>query len=78
MTKLKLGDLTDETPIRRQLSFPADLYRDMTIYGELLAEGSEAKPVEPERLAIAMLTRFLATDRAFQRAKRERGRTATQ
>lgn len=75
MTKLKLADLADDTPVKRTIAFPADLYRDITEYGAILAaQTGEAAAPDPERLAIAMLTRFLATDRAFQKAKRERSR----
>lgn len=75
MTKLRLADLADDTPVKRTIAFPADLYRDITEYGAILAtQTGEAAAPDPERLAIAMLTRFLATDRAFQKAKRERSR----
>lgn len=76
MTKLKLADLADDTPVKRTIVFPADLYNDISQYASILtAESSEDLRPDPDRLVIAMLTRFLATDRAFQRAKRERART---
>lgn len=77
MTKLKLADLADDTPVKRTVAFPADLYRDITEYGAILAgQTGDGAPPDPERLVIAMLGRFLATDRAFQKAKRERARSA--
>lgn len=73
MTKLKLADLADDTPVKRTIAFPADLYRDITAYGAILADqtGDAAAP-DAERLVVAMLGRFLATDRAFQKVKRQR------
>lgn len=77
MTKLKLADLADDTPVKRTVAFPADLYRDITEYGAILAgQTADGAPPDPERLVIAMLGRFLATDRAFQKAKRARARSA--
>ncbi len=68
MTKLKLGPIADDKPVKITLELPAALYRDLTDYGRLLAEGGS--PVEPVKLIVPMLERFITTDRGFAKARR--------
>jgi len=68
MTKLKLGPIVDEKPVRITLELPATLYADLQLYGKLL--GENRAPVEPARLIVPMLQRFIATDRGFAKARR--------
>lgn len=68
MTKLKLGPIADDKPVRITVELPAALHRDLTDYGRLLAEGGT--PVEPAKLVVPMLERFIATDRGFAKARR--------
>ncbi|WP_216330255.1 DUF2274 domain-containing protein [Rhizobium sp. X9] len=68
MAKLKLGPLTDDKPVKINLELPAQLHRDLMDYGVLLADG--AAPIEPARLIVPMLERFIATDRGFAKARR--------
>ncbi len=71
MTGLKLGRITEEKPIKITLDLPAGVHRDLVAYGEALArEMNEAAPIDPARLIAPMLTRFMATDRAFTKARR--------
>ena len=72
MTKLKLGPLPDDKPVKVTVELPAPLHRDLIEYGRLLAEGGNP-PVEPTRLIVPMLERFIATDRGFAKARRESG-----
>ncbi|AJE45709.1 DUF2274 domain-containing protein [Celeribacter indicus] len=69
MTKLKLGPLSDDKPVKLTVELPAQLYRSLVDYGRLLAEPG-SPPVEPLRLIIPMLERFIATDRGFAKARR--------
>ncbi|MCC2095648.1 MAG: DUF2274 domain-containing protein [Hyphomicrobiales bacterium] len=69
MTKLKLGPIADDKPVRITVELPATLHRDLTDYGRLLAEGGT--PIEPAKLIVPMLERFVATDRGFAKAKRQ-------
>lgn len=71
MTKLKLGPIADDKPIKVALEMPAALHRDLTEYGRLLAEGGAA--IEPAKLIVPMLERFIATDRGFAKARRKTG-----
>jgi len=68
MTRLKLGPIADEKPVRLTLEIPAALHADLQLYGRLLAEGGA--PIEPARLIVPMLQRFIATDRGFAKARR--------
>jgi hypothetical protein len=68
MTKLKLGPIIDEKPVRITLEVPAALHADLQLYGRLLGEGGDA--IEPARLIVPMLQRFIATDRGFAKGRR--------
>lgn len=69
MNRLKLGPLVDDKPVRLSVELPASTHRDIVAYAEVL--GSEnGQAVEPSKLIAPMLTRFMATDRAFAKARR--------
>ena len=70
MTKLKIATIEDDRPIRLTLRVPASTHRDLVAYAELLKLEC-GKPVDPTSLIVPMLTRFMATDRAFTRARRK-------
>ena len=72
MTGLKLGPLADEKSVKLTVELPAALFRDLTAYGEILgrADGASGGAVEPARLIVPMLQRFIAADRGFAKARR--------
>lgn len=70
MTKLKLTEVPDDTPVKLTIELPAALHRDLSRYAELLA-GSTGRAVEPGRLIVPMISRFIATDRGFAASKRK-------
>jgi hypothetical protein len=70
MTKLKLGPIQDGKPIRLTVELPAALHRDLVAYAELLARETTQPTIEPAKLIAPMLARFIATDRAFAKARR--------
>ncbi|AWX94444.1 DUF2274 domain-containing protein [Paracoccus mutanolyticus] len=73
MTKLKLGPIADDVPVKLTVELPAGLHRDLTLYGELLARigpGGQGAAVPPQKLVVPMLERFLASDRGFAKARR--------
>lgn len=51
MTKLKLGPIADDKPVK-------------------LGRENNHPPTDPIRLIVPMLERFIATDRAFAKARR--------
>lgn len=70
MTKLKLGPIADDKPVKVTVELPADLHRDLTAYADVLGRESGHPPTDPVRLIVPMLERFIATDRAFAKARR--------
>ena len=70
MTKLKLGPLADDKPVKLGLELPAALHRDLVAYGEILGRANGQNPTPPARRIVPMLERFIATDRGFDKARR--------
>lgn len=70
MSKLKLGPLADDKPVKVSLELPAALHRDLVAYAEALARETGQPAADPVRLIAPMLERFIATDRGFSRARR--------
>ncbi|KRW95982.1 DUF2274 domain-containing protein [Paracoccus sp. MKU1] len=73
MTKLKLGPIADDAPVKLTVELPAGLHRDLVLYGELLRRSGMGGPgvaVPPQKLVVPMLERFLASDRGFAKARR--------
>ncbi|MCB9942783.1 MAG: DUF2274 domain-containing protein [Geminicoccaceae bacterium] len=70
MTKLKLGPLPDDKPVKVTLELPASLHRDLTAYAEVLARETGQTIADPIRLIVPMLERFIATDRGFAKARK--------
>lgn len=73
MTKLKLGPIADDKPVKITLELPAQLHRDLTAYAQVLARESGQPSADPVRLIVPMLERFIATDRGFSKARRAPG-----
>lgn len=71
MTKLKLGPLADDRPVKLAVELPAIVHRDLVAYAAALAAETGGAPAAPEKLVAPMLTRFMATDRAFAKARRQ-------
>lgn len=69
MSKLKLGPLADDKPVRITVELPAATHRDLAAYAEVLGR-ENGQAIEPAKLIAPMLARFMATDRAFTKARR--------
>lgn len=70
MTRLKLSDITDEKPVKLTIEIPARLHGDLIAYGVVLNAGASQGAPTPEQLVAPMLERFIATDRAFAKARK--------
>lgn len=70
MSKLKLGMLEDDKPVKMTVELPAAVHRDLVAYAEVLAKETAQTGIEPAKLVPAMLSRFMATDRAFRKSRR--------
>lgn len=71
MTKLKLGVLEDDKPVKITLELSGSLHRELITYAEVLTKetGTEITPV---KLISPMIERFIASDRGFAKARRAR------
>jgi len=70
MTKLKIGSIEDNKPVTMTVKLPAAVHRDLLAYAEVLKRDS-GHATDPALLIAPMLARFMATDRAFRRARRQ-------
>ena len=70
MSKLKISSIPDDRPVRIKIDLPAAVHRDLAAYAEILGRENGCS-VETSRLIAPMLARFMASDRAFLRARRD-------
>lgn len=70
MTKLKLGAIADDKPVKVTVELPATLHRDLAAYAEALGRESGQQVSDPVRLIVPMLQRFIASDRGFARSRK--------
>jgi hypothetical protein len=71
MAALKLSSVVEDKPVRVTLELPGPLHRDLTRYAAALGSQSGQPPLSPEKLIAPMIERFMATDRAFARIRRQ-------
>ena len=72
MAKLKLCTFDEDKPIKVTHELPASVHRDLVTSAEVLAR-QRGQPInDPVKLIAPMLARFMATDRAFAKARRAR------
>lgn len=69
MTKLKLGPIEDDKPVKVTLELPAALHRDLVAHAEILSRETGQAAADPVRLIVPMLVRFIAADRGFSKAR---------
>lgn len=72
MTKLKLGAIADDKPVKLSVELPASVHRDLVAYSEILARETGQPLSDPGKLIAPMVERFMATDRGFAKARRPR------
>ena len=70
MTRLKLSDIADEKPVKLTIELPATVHRDLVAYADVLGRETGQPVGEPAKLIAPMVERFMATDRAFAKARR--------
>jgi hypothetical protein len=74
MAKLKIAALPDDKPVKVTVELPATVHRDLVAYAEILGREGGQPIRDPVKLIVPMLTRFMAADRAFTKARRARHR----
>ena len=72
MSKLKLGPLTDDKPVKVTIELPAAVHRDLLAYADILGRESGQPVDNPAKLIAPMIERFMATDRGFAKTRRNR------
>ncbi len=75
MAKLKLGAIQDDKPVKITFELSASVHRTLTAYAEMLARETGQAVSNPAKLIGPMLARFMSTDRAFQKAVRDKSLT---
>jgi hypothetical protein len=71
MYKLKLGAVADDKPVKLTIELPANVHRDLVAYADALARETGRSIADASKLVAPMLSRFMATDRAFSKARRK-------
>lgn len=70
MSKLRIGTLPDDKPVKVTADLPASVHRDLVAYAEAIAL-ENGQRIDPVKLIAPMLARFMATDRGFAKTKRK-------
>lgn len=71
MTKLKLGAIEDDKPVKLTIELPAAVHRNLVAYAEAIGlERGQAAP-DPAKLIAPMVERFMVTDRAFGKVRKQ-------
>ena len=77
MGKLRLGPLNNDRTVKVAVELPATVHQDLVVYAEILARESNQPINDPVKLIAPMLARFMATDRAFAKARHAREQSKT-
>lgn len=71
MTKLRLGVIEEDKPVKMTIEFSGALIRELADYARVHAALTGlAAPLAPEKLVPPMIERFMATDREFNKQRR--------
>ena len=71
MSRLRLGPIVEEKPVKAGIELTGKLARDLPAYAAAHAkEKGLPEPLPIERLIPPMLERFIATDRGFAKSRR--------
>jgi hypothetical protein len=68
--KLKIESVADEKPVKLNVELSASVHRDLKAYAQLIEREGGGPVSDPAKLVDPMLSRFMATDRAFARARK--------
>ena len=71
MTRLRLGPIAQDKPVRLSIELPASVHRDLAAYANALAVESGTPALAVDRLVAPMLAQFMSTDRGFAKLRRQ-------
>ena len=74
MSKLRLGTIEDDKPVKITIELPAAVHRNLVAYAKAIGRESGQSAPDPAKIVVPM-KRFMATDRAFARV--EKGKPAS-
>lgn len=69
MTKLKIGALPDDKPVKLNVELPASVHRDLLMYAQAVSRET-GHSIDAAKLISPMIARFMATDRGFSKVRR--------
>lgn len=72
MSKLKLATIEDDKPVKLTIELPAAVHRNLVAYAEAIGRESGQAAPDPAKIVAPMIERFMATDRAFARARKSK------
>ena len=70
MTKLRLGFIESDKPVKLTVELPSSVHRELVAYADAHARATGQTKLAVEKLIAPMLARFMATDRAFAKGRR--------
>ena len=70
MTKLKLGTVENDKPVKLTIELSGAVHRNLVAYAEAIGRESGQPAPDPAKIVAPMIERFMATDRAFARARK--------
>jgi hypothetical protein len=72
MSKLKLGTIEDDKPVKLTIEFPAAVHRNLVAYAEAIGRETGQAAPDPAKIVAPMIDRFMATDRGFAKLRKNR------
>ncbi|MEW6453854.1 MAG: DUF2274 domain-containing protein [Pseudomonadota bacterium] len=72
MTKLKLGTVENDKPVKLTIELSGAVHRNLVAYAEAIGRESGQPAPDPAKIVAPMIERFMATDRAFSRARKQK------
>lgn len=69
MSRLKLGAIEDDKPVKLTIEIPAPIHRNLVAYAEAIARETGQATPDPAKIVAPMIERFMATDRAFAKTR---------
>lgn len=69
MNKLKLGPVIEDKPVRVSIEIAAPLYRELVAYGSILAKETGQTKIDPTKLIVPMIEKFIKSDKIFKKLK---------
>ncbi|MGE0678940.1 DUF2274 domain-containing protein [Pseudolabrys sp.] len=72
MSKLKLGSIEDDKPVKLTIEMPAPVHRNLVAYSEAIGRETGQPAPDPAKIVAPMIERFMATDRAFARTRKSK------